>query len=55
MSRLLSYYMWMIYSYLLRIRFMKSIIDPNPYIKVVNNEPIIILPYVDDLFITSVE
>ena len=40
-------------SFLLRIGFMKSIIDPNIYIKVVNNESIVILLYVDDLFIPS--
>lgn len=42
-------------AYLLRIGFMKSIVDPNIKIKVVNNELIIILLYVDDIFITSVE
>ena len=43
---------WM---HLLRIAFVKSIVDPNLYIKVVDNESIIILLYVDDLFITGVE
>ena len=42
-------------AYLLRNGFMKGIVDPNLYIKVVNNEPVIILLYVDDLFITGVE
>ena len=42
-------------AYLLGIGFGKSSIDPNIYIKVVNNELPIILLYVDDLFITSVE
>eukprot|EP00253_Pinus_taeda_P036728 PITA_36728 len=42
-------------AYLLRIGFVKSSTDPNVYIKVVNKEPIIILLYVDDLFITGVE
>jgi len=39
-------------AYLLRIGFVKSFVDPNLYIKVMNNEPVIILLYVDDLFIT---
>eukprot|EP00253_Pinus_taeda_P032200 PITA_32200 len=41
-------------AYLLRIGFVKSSADPNLYIKVMNNEPIIILLYMDDLFITEV-
>eukprot|EP00253_Pinus_taeda_P017700 PITA_17700 len=41
--------------YLLTIGFVKSTIDPNLYIKVLDNEPVFILLYVDDLFITSVE
>ena len=42
-------------AYLLKIGFVKSIVDPNLYIKVVNNELVIILLYVDDLLITDVE
>jgi len=42
-------------AYLLRIGFMKSFVDPNLYIKVVNNKLVIILLYVGVLFITSVE
>lgn len=42
-------------SYLLRIGFLKRFVDPNIYIKVVDNELIIILLYVDDLFIIGVE
>ena len=42
-------------AYLLRNGFVKGTADPNLYIKVVNNEPVIILLYVDDLFITGVE
>jgi len=42
-------------AYLLRIGFVKSSADPNLYIIVVNNEPVIVLLYVDDLFITGVE
>jgi len=41
--------------YLLRIGFVKSFVDANIYIKIVKDEPIIILLYVDDLFITGVE
>eukprot|EP00253_Pinus_taeda_P014487 PITA_14487 len=40
--------------YLLRTGFVKSTVDPNLYIKVVNNGLVIILLYVDDLFITGV-
>ena len=43
------------HTYLLINRFMNGIIDSNIYIKVLNSEPNIILLYVDDLFITSVE
>lgn len=42
-------------AYLLRIGFLKSTDDPNIYIKVVNNESVIILLYVDDLFNTGAE
>lgn len=42
-------------AYLLKIGFVKSTAYPNLYIKVINNEPAIILLYVDDLFITVVE
>jgi len=42
-------------SYLMRMGFVKSSVDPNLYIKVVNNEPTIILLHADDLFITGVE
>jgi len=42
-------------AYPLRIGFVKSFVDPNLYIKVVNNEPVIILLYVNDLFIIGVE
>ena len=37
-------------TYLLRIGFLKSYVDKNLYIKIVNSEPVIIL-YVNDLFI----
>lgn len=42
-------------AYLLRIGYVKSFANPNLYIKVVNNEPVILLLYVDDLFIIGVE
>lgn len=35
--------------------FSKSIADPNIYIKVVKNHPVILVLYVDDLFLTSEE
>jgi hypothetical protein len=33
----------------------KSHVDPNLYYKVVNNAPVILLSYVDDLFLTGAE
>lgn len=42
-------------TYLQRISFKKGFFDSNLYIKVVNNEPVIIILYVDDLIMTSVE
>ena len=42
-------------AYLLRIGFIKFFVDANLYIKIVKKEPIIILLYVDDLFVTGVE
>ena len=35
--------------------FTKSKADPNLYLKVVENEPVILLLYVDDLFLTGNE
>ena len=35
--------------------FAKSKADPNRYLKVIENEPIILLLYVDDLFLTGNE
>jgi hypothetical protein len=40
-------------NYLTRLGFCKSHADPNLYYKVVDNAPIILLLYVDDLFITG--
>ena len=42
-------------AYLLRIGFVKSFVNANLYIKIVKNEPFIILLYVDDLFFLGVE
>ena len=44
-----------IYSYLRGLGFSKSIVDPNLYIKVVQNQPLILVLYVDDLFLTREE
>ena len=35
--------------------FTKSKVDPNIYLKVVEDEPVILLLYVDDLFLTGKE
>ena len=35
--------------------FTKSKVDPNLYLKVVEDEPVILLLYVDDLFLTGNE
>jgi hypothetical protein len=42
-------------NYLPRLGFSKSHADPNLYYKVVDNAPVILLLYVDDLFITGEE
>jgi hypothetical protein len=42
-------------NYLMRLGFSKSHADPNLYYKVVNNAPVILLLYVDDLFLTGEE
>eukprot|EP00253_Pinus_taeda_P011168 PITA_11168 len=42
-------------AYLQRLGFIKSSTDPNLYIKVVKDELVIILLYVDDLLLTGVE
>ena len=42
-------------AYLQRIGFTKSSTDSNLYIKVENNEPVIILLYVDDLLLSGIE
>jgi hypothetical protein len=42
-------------SYLIRLGYSKSHADPNLYYKIVNNAPVILLLYVDDLFLTGAE
>ena len=42
-------------SFLMSMGFSKGKVDPNLYYKVVENEPIILLLYVDDLFLTGNE
>jgi hypothetical protein len=39
-------------SFLTSLGFTKSKVDPNLYFKVMNDEPVILLLYVDDLFLT---
>jgi hypothetical protein len=39
----------------MRFGFSKSYVDPNLYYKVVNDAPVILLLYVDDLFLTGAE
>jgi hypothetical protein len=41
--------------FLQSLGFSKSIADPNPYIKIVQNHPVILVLYVDDLFLTGEE
>ena len=40
-------------SYLQQLGFVKSDVDPNPYYLMVENEPLILVLYVDDLFLTG--
>jgi hypothetical protein len=40
-------------NYLMRLGFSKSYADPNLYYRVVNDAPVILLLYVDDLFMTG--
>ena len=42
-------------SFLTSLGFTKSKVDPNLYLKVMDDEPIILLFYVDDLFFTGNE
>ena len=40
-------------SYLQQLGFIKSDVDPNLYYLMVENEPLILVLYVDDLFLTG--
>ena len=40
-------------SFLMSLDFTKSKVDPNLYYKVIEDEPMILLLYVDDLFLTG--
>jgi hypothetical protein len=40
-------------SFLQSLGFTKSIADPNLYIKIVQNHPVILVLYVDDMFLTE--
>ena len=42
-------------SYLMKLGFTRSNVDPNLYFKVDMEKPIIIVMYVDDLFLTSAD
>jgi hypothetical protein len=42
-------------SFLMSLGFTKSKFDSNLYFKVMNDEPVILLLYVDDLFLTGEE
>jgi hypothetical protein len=42
-------------SFLMSLVFTKSKVDPNLYFKIVDNEPIILFIYVDDLFLIGEE
>ena len=42
-------------SFLMSLDFTKSKVDPNLYFKVIEDEPVILLLYVDDLFMTGNE
>eukprot|EP00253_Pinus_taeda_P003531 PITA_03531 len=42
-------------SYLMKLGFTRSEADPNLYFKVINDKPLILVLYVDDLFLTGVD
>ena len=44
-----------IYSFLTSLGFTKSKFDPNLYMNIMDDEPVILLLYVDDLFLTGNE
>ena len=41
--------------HLMSLGFSKSVVDPNLYYKIVNGESLILVLYVDDLFLTGTE
>ena len=41
--------------HLMNLGFNKSVVDPNLYYKTVNGESLILVLYVDDLFLTGIE
>jgi len=42
-------------SYLMKLGFSRSEVDPNLYFKVINDKPLILVLYVDDLFLTGAD
>jgi hypothetical protein len=46
---------WKDRHFLMSLGFTKRSLNPNLYFKVVDDGPVILLLYVDDLFLTSVE
>jgi len=42
-------------NYLMKLRFTRSEFDPNLYFKVENDKPLILVLYVDDLFLTDAD
>ena len=42
-------------SYLMKLGFTRSDVDPNLYFKVDSDKPLILVLYVDDLFMTGVD
>ena len=44
-----------IYSYLMKLGFTRSNVDPNLYFKVDRENPLILVLYVDDLFLTGAD
>jgi hypothetical protein len=52
-SRHLKAWYSQIDGYLMSLGFSKNDVDPNLYFKVVKSEPVILLLYVDDLFLTG--
>ena len=44
-----------IYSYLHKLGFLKSDVDSNVYFKLVENQPLVLILYVDDIFLNGEE